>query len=337
MRSGLTLQRRGDPAAPSSRGRFAAGGLLLSGALVALLVACGEDDDPKPATTTPSTLTVAATPSAYQTAAPTDVAPTPTATATATAVPTQAGPAFSPLGFPIDPALKLGLVVGAIGQRVLEFGSGPPALDYSANDQPSSDPDWANRSGWNCRVHVEYEGLPAVDWYIPTGTPIRATMDGTATLLVNTVSNPFDVYGVSREPYLGNPDRARAPVSAFPGPGGGQGTFVRISNNQYQADFAHMELAQTMRSAVPAGAWLSGFAPGQALLDQFTPLRDFRTATPVARWQVKRGDVIGFSGDSGYSEGPHLHYTVQSLSGGTPLYLCPTAESEFGNGGWLLR
>ena len=332
MRTG-SLRGRGAPATRSAPRRFAGCALLVPGILIAFLAACGGDDDPGPVTSTPSTPTVVTTPTASQTAVPTAVPPTPTATA----VPTQAGPALAPLGFPIDPALHLGLAIGAVGQRVLEFGSGPAALDYSANDQPSSDPDLANRSGWNCRVHVEYEGLPAVDWYIPTGTPIRATLDGTATLLVNTVSNPFDVYGVSREPYIGNPDRARAPVSAFPGPGGGQGAFVRVSNNQYQADFAHLELGQTMHSAVPADAWLSGFAPGQALLDQFTPLRDFRTATAVARWEVKRGDVIGFSGDSGYSEGPHLHYTVQSLSGGAPSYLCPTAESGFTNGGWLLK
>jgi hypothetical protein len=138
---------------------------------------------------------------------------------------------------------------------------------------------------------------------------------------------------VSREPYFGNPDRSRAPVSPFPGPGGGQGVFVRVDNGAYRTDYAHLDLVRTMVSSVPAGAWLSGFTPGQALLDQFTPLRDFRTATAVARWEVKAGDVIGYSGDSGYSEGPHLHYTV--IANGA--YLCPTTEPGFLNNGWLLR
>jgi len=91
------------------------------------------------------------------------------------------------------------MVSGVPGNRALQWGEGPTALEYSRDDQPSGDPDRANRCGWNARLHVEYEGQPAVDWYIPPGTPVVATMDGTATLLINTVSNPFDVYGVSRE------------------------------------------------------------------------------------------------------------------------------------------
>ena len=173
-----------------------------------------------------------------------------TATATATPTPapspTPAGPADEPLGFPLDPATLTGLVVGNVGSRTIAWGEGPPALAYSRDHQPSPDPVVANRSGWNARTHVEYEGQPAVDWYIPLHTPIRATMDGTATLLVNTVSNPFDVYGVDREPYIGNPDRARAPVSPFPGPGGGQGAFVRIESATFRADHAHFDLLATL-------------------------------------------------------------------------------------------
>ncbi len=292
--------------------------------LLLIAAACGGNDGPDPTPTSPPS-TATATLTADPSPTPTPVPPT--------ATPTARGPQPEPIGFPIDPATVLGAVTGEVGSRSLEFGAGPTALEYSRDQQPSGDPVLANRAGWNCRVHVEYEGLPAVDWYIPEGTPILATMDGTATLLINTVSNPFDVYGVSREPYIGNPDRARAPVSPFPGPGGGQGVFVRVDNGTYRTDYAHLELEQTMTETVPAAAWLSGFAPSQALIDQFTPLRDFRTATAVAQWQVKAGDVIGLSGDSGYSEGPHLHYTVQS--GGS--YFCPTPEAGFSNGGWLLR
>jgi murein DD-endopeptidase MepM/ murein hydrolase activator NlpD len=243
-------------------------------------------------------------------------------------------PRDQPAGFPFDPGLRLGLVVGEPGSRTFAWGEGPDALAYSRDDQPSDDPVRANRCGWNARVHVEYEGQPAVDWYIPVGTPIQATMDGTATLLVNTVSNAFDVYGVSREPYIGNPDRGRAPISPFPGVGGGQGAFVRIQNGGFVTDSAHLELLSTLR-VVPVDAYIQGYSAATDYASVFGPLRDFRVATAVARWEVKRGDVIGFSGDSGYSEAPHLHYTVRRA--GAANLLCPTAEAGFADGGWLFR
>jgi murein DD-endopeptidase MepM/ murein hydrolase activator NlpD len=238
-----------------------------------------------------------------------------------------------PAGFPIDPATPLGLVTGSVGSRVIEWGAGPGAYEYSLNDQPSGDPDWANRAGWNCRVHVEYEASPAVDWYIPAGTPLIATMDGTATLGIVTTANAFDHYGVSREPYLGNPDRARAPLSAFPGPGGGRGVFVTISNAEYTADYAHLDITATL-AVVPGGAYVAGFSERSEYTTLFSPMRDFRESTVIAQWEVRRGDVIGYSGDSGYSEAPHLHYTVRHAGG--PL-LCPTPEADFQDGGWLFR
>lgn len=239
-----------------------------------------------------------------------------------------------PTGFPLDPATRLGLVTGEAGARIIAWGDGPSAEAYSRDAQPSDDPDVANCCGWNARTHVEYEGEPACDWYVPAGTPVLATMSGTATLLVNTTSNPFDVYGVSREPYIGNPDRERAPVSAFPGPGGGQGVFVRLDGDTFVTSHAHLDLAQTL-DLVPAGAFLDGFAPGPALLEAFAPLRDFREATAIAAWPVAKGDVIGFSGDSGYSEAPHIHYTIRR-AGGAGL-LAPTAEPGFDDAGWLFR
>jgi len=245
---------------------------------------------------------------------------------------TSAVPGELPVGFPIDPGTRLGMVTGSVGSRVIAWGDGPAAVDYSRGDQPSDDRERANRCGWNARVHQEYEGQPAVDWYV-RGVPVIATMDGTATLLINTVSNPFDVYGVVREPYLGVPDRARAPVSPFPGPGGGQGVFVRITNSAYRTDSAHLDLAPTV-AAVPASAWLEGFGPDAAALARaFGPLRDFRVARAVARWEVRRGDVIGVTGDSGYSEAPHLHYAIRPANREDAL--CPTREAGFSRTGWL--
>jgi murein DD-endopeptidase MepM/ murein hydrolase activator NlpD len=234
----------------------------------------------------------------------------------------------------LDPDTRTGRVSGDPGRRVLRFGQGPTVLEYSRDDQPTDDPVRANACGWNARTHFEYEGQPAVDWYIPEGTPVVATMDGLATLLINTVSNPFDVYGVSREPYIGDPDRGRAPISPFPGPGGGQGVFVRVENRQYRTDYAHLAIGRTIE-VVPPASYLSAYGPGFDFEGEFAGLRDFRLATAIAAWDVQKGDVIGFSGDSGYSEAPHLHYTVRREGQGG--LLCPTTEAGFSDNGWLLR
>ena len=294
------------------------------------LAACGRGDEPGP---TPTPLPTATSPTATTAPAPTATS-SPVPSATTAASPTATSPRLEPIGFPIDPATRLGIVTGGAGSRTIQWGEGPPARDYSRDDQPSDDPERANRCGWNARLHVEYEGQPAVDWYIPAGTPVFATMDGTATLLINTVSNPFDVYGVSREPYLGNPDRARAPVVPFPGPGGGQGVFVRIENAGYRTDSAHFDIVASV-GAVPRDAWIEGYGPGTDFVAVFAELRDFRLATPVARWDVRAGHVIGASGDSGYSEAPHLHYAVRRQGAG--MALCPTTEPGFEDAGWLFR
>jgi murein DD-endopeptidase MepM/ murein hydrolase activator NlpD len=296
--------------------------LLIATAAIAVSVACGVANGP--ATSTPSATVPSPSPSATATVAAPSVAPT------ATAQPA----ADEPLGFPIDPATRLGLVQGAPGSRTIAWGAGPDALSYTRDDQPSEDAERANRSGWDCRTHVEYEGRPAVDWYIPSGTPVVATMDGTATLYVITTTNAFDYYGVDREPYIGDPDRSRAPLSPFPGPGGGKGVFVEVAGDAFVAEYAHLDIAPTV-ARVPAGAFLPGYSAGFDFAAAFAPMRSYLDATPVARWAVRRGDVIGVSGDSGYSEAPHLHYTVRRA--GSAALLCPTSEAGFPDSGWLLR
>ncbi len=241
--------------------------------------------------------------------------------------------AIEPRGFPLDPATSLGVVTGTIPDRSITWTGGPNAFDYSQRNQPSDSADLANRSGWNCRVHVEYEGYPAVDWYVPTGTTLVATMDGVATLHVITVSNAFDVYGVDREPYLGDPDRDRAALSPFPGPGGGKGVFVTIENDEFGLEYAHLDLAGTLR-VVPRDAFIGPYAATSDYAALFTAMRDYRESTPIATWPVRRGDVVGYSGDAGYSEAPHLHYTIRRQGGPN---LCPTTESGFADGGWLFR
>lgn len=225
------------------------------------------------------------------------------------------------------------MVEGDVGARQLVFGGGPNAFDYAMRDQPSSDPAIASRSGWNCETHYEYEGAPAVDFYIPIGTPIVATMDGTATLNIISVNNDFDRYGVDREPYLGDPDRSRAPYSPFPGPSSGEGVYVRVENADFATEYGHMEVGATV-TAVPASAFISGYSSNSDYASLFAGAPEPRVVTTVARWEVRRGDVIGMSGDSGYSEGPHIHYTVNRTGG--PLR-CPTTEAGFTDGGWLFK
>lgn len=239
-----------------------------------------------------------------------------------------------PAGFPIDPNMHLGVVTGDVGSRQLVFdGSGPTADEYALNDQPSGDPERANSSGWNCDTHYEYESAPAVDFYIADGTPILATMDGTATLNVISTTNDFDRYGVDREPYLGNPDRSRAPYSPFPGPSGGLGAYVRVENTDYVTEYGHLDIAKTA-DAIPLTSWVEGYAPPHNYDSLFHDVPQPRLPTEIAIWYVHKGDVIGMSGDSGYSEGPHVHYTVAHL-GGPPR--CPTNEAGYTDGGWLFR
>jgi murein DD-endopeptidase MepM/ murein hydrolase activator NlpD len=224
-------------------------------------------------------------------------------------------------------------VTGEVGDRSIEWETGPTALEYTRDSQRLDDPDAANRSGWNCRVHVEYEGRPAVDWYIPAGTPVFATMDGTATLYAITTANGFDYYDVPREPYLGNPDRQRAGIDPFPGPSGGTGVYVEVDSGLFLTVSAHLDLRATAR-AVPPGAFYAGYSTNTDFATLFSDISADGGAA-IAQWQVRRGDLIGYSGDAGYSEAPHLHYTVQRS--GSNALLCPTAEAGFEDGGWLLK
>ena len=101
---------------------------------------------------------------------------------------------------------------------------------------------------------------------------------------------------------------------------------------QALAAYAHLDVS-TLR-AVPAQAFIAPYGPSFDYATAFRALRDFQTFTEVASWAVRSGDLIGLSGDTGYSEAPHLHYTVRRAGGSL---LCPTTESGFMDGGWLTR
>jgi hypothetical protein len=226
-------------------------------------------------------------------------------------------------------------VTNPVGSRTLTFdGTGPTAYDYALNAQPNyNDLDAANRSGWNCETHYEYESIPAVDFYIPIGTPLVATMDGTATLYAISHVNDFDRYGVSREPYLANPDRTRASYTPFPGPSSGLGVYVHIENSGYIIEYGHLDLGLTVNT-IPFLSFINGYSPASDYATLFQDVPQPRVPTAIAQWQVQAGDIIGMSGDAGYSEGPHLHYTIQPA--GEPLR-CPTNEPGYTNAGWLFR
>ncbi|HUF52798.1 MAG TPA: M23 family metallopeptidase [Dehalococcoidia bacterium] len=294
--------------------------LLALAAALLLLAACGGDDgaSPSPSPTPAATATATFTPADTPTPAPTE-APTPAPT-----------PVLG--GFPIGQNQRLGVITGEVGSRTWEFpADGPLAYDYALTGQPSGDPDVANRSGWNCRTHFEYEGITAVDFYIPTGTPVYATHAGVATLYAISVQNDFDRYGVSREPYLGNPDRSRAPLSPFPGPSSGLGVYVIVEGDGLITEYAHLELGLT---APVAGDFFTAYSADSDWTTLFAAVPQPRIATPIASKTVAPGDLVGYSGDAGYSEAPHLHYTVRRDGG---PYLCPTNEPGFDDSGWLFR
>ncbi len=296
----------------------------------ALGVACGDgaaQPSPTPAVTRVGVRTLTPTPTATRTA---------TATPTTTATPTPGRTKLEPTGFPLSAGMRVDLVVGKKGSRQIAAAEGPTVADYAERFQTGDDPVAANAGGWNCRTHQEYEGKPAVDWYVPEGKPVYATLDGEATLFIVTTANAFDVYGVDREPYYGDPDRARAPLDPFGGrPGGGKGVFVHIENGRFAANYGHLSLRRTLE-VVPEAAFLAPYSASYDYDTVFGVPRRFDQFDAIARWEVHAGDVIGYTGDTGYSEAPHLHYEVAAL-GAEPRWLCPTREEGFEDGGWLFR
>jgi murein DD-endopeptidase MepM/ murein hydrolase activator NlpD len=286
--------------------------IVLAAALALALFACGDDTTPSPSPT--------ATPLATQTASPTST-PTPS-------------PTSQLLGFPIDPQTVLGEVAGEIGSRTVSFdAAGPTAYDYALDDEPSDDAAVANGSGWNCRTHFEYEGIAAVDFYIAEGTPVLSTISGIARLYAVSTQNDFDRYGVNREPYLGNPHRASAPANPFPGPSAGLAVYVVVEGEGFLTEYGHLSLSRSADTRA-SGQFGEGFSADSDWDALFGDVTLPRTESLIAEWQVRPGDVVGYSGDAGYSEAPHLHYTIGRAGG---ELLCPTQESGFTDGGWLFR
>jgi hypothetical protein len=106
------------------------------------------------------------------------------------------------------------------------------------------------------------------------------------------------------------------------------GVYVSITNDAYRTDYGHLALEATLANVPP-----SQFVGDFDYREEFAAPRTLDVT--VASWPVRRGDVIGYTGDAGYSEAPHLHYQIIRLSDGAQL--CPTSEAGFADGGWLDR
>lgn len=272
-------------------------------------------------------------------AAASTATPSPTAGEPASALPspTASGQATpdEPVGFPLPLSLRpMRVVETAQGRAVVPAAAdGPTLLEVARDFQPRRENDMdANRYGWNCRLHDSYEGSPGVDWYLPAGTPVLATMGGQAELYLVTTANSFAYYGVDLTIMLGlpPPTTARYPL---PGPSGGLGMFVSVLNGRLRAEYGHLDVAGTLQ-LVPRDAFVSPYSRVFVYDTDFGRPRNFDQVTLVARWPVQRGDTVGRVGNTGYSDVPHLHYQVVTADRKTKY--CPTRES-FPGSGWLFQ
>lgn len=267
-------------------------------------------------------------------ATPTTAIAAPVATTlppTNTAVPRVIGP----VGFPVDPTLRpLHVSYTTQGPRLLPpAADGPTVLDVAKSIYPRPNNDAAaNEFGWDCRTHAQYEDYPAVDWYLPLGTPLIATMDATATLYVIFPQNSFQYYGLDANTYLGLPNPS-LPKYPFSGESGGMGVFISLSDGVLQAEYGHTDPQRTIAN-VPENAFQAPYSRAFNYAARFAKPLGPNAGTAVARWSVKRGDVIGFVGNSGYSDVPHLHYQIITPDRGTKY--CPSGE-DLPYSGWLFK
>jgi hypothetical protein len=264
---------------------------------------------------------------------PTVAPPTPRATPRPTATPATTTSLDLPIGFPVDERLRpMQVIMTPQGKQVVEAATNGPTVVEVARDYQTrvQNDEASNRYGWNCRLHDYYEGAPGVDWYLPEGTPLIATMRGQAEFYIITTSNAFEYYGVDKAVTLGLP-APDMPLYPLPGPGGGMGIFVSILNGDLRAEYGHLELTKSL-TVIPQGAYVPPYSPTFNYPSRFSRMAGHLDINLIARWNAQRGDVVGYVGNTGYSDVAHIHYQV--ISRDRLRKYCPTLE-QLPNSGWL--
>ncbi len=274
------------------------------------LAACGRGNDRAPA---PTPL-----PTATRPVATTAPAPTATSSPVPSATPTATDPRIEPIGFPIDPAARLGIVTGVPGNRAIRWGEGPTAIDYSRDDQPSDDPDRANRCGWNARLH-RVRGQPRSTVH-PAGHA-RGRDDGWhGPLLINT-SPTRSMSTCQPEPIPGQPrPRPRGPWSPSRSRGG-QGVFRPDRERRYRTIFVSLRHRRDSRGG-PAGGLARRHGTGDDFVARSRRSATVRVATPVARCGGAAGEVIARAAIA-LQRGPP---PLRGPAGRVAQRLCPTTE-----------
>jgi hypothetical protein len=155
-------------------------------------------------------------------------------------------------------------------------------------------------------------------------------MRGQAELYFISTTNAFAFYGVDPAVTLGLPPPS-TPLYPLPGDGGGMGVFVSILNGNLRAEYGHLDPDRTV-ALVPESAFLPPFSRNFNFGARFAPLRPPYQITLVATWPVEAGAVVGYVGNTGYSEVHHLHYQIVTRDRQTKF--CPTRE-DLPGAGWL--
>lgn len=127
-----------------------------------------------------------------------------------------------------------------------------------------------------CRQLPTHQNLEAVDIGAVRGTPIQAMISGEVTRWAfSLVNNPpngdwNNAFGDQRD----------------------WGVVVEIENSEYRILYAHL-----LKEAYPPGA--------PATCDDLSP-----SGGLSCRWDVQKGDIIGYVDNTGFSSADHLHYEI---------------------------